>query len=259
MLLTQGASQLWLTNLTGGGSFVISNAVPLPTSPNPAGQDPNTGYEKLAIKLTGVTNTTLAILMVPLTIGQSVSPTDLPAVVPLTNWPVMDVSQPPILSAISNSTLIAGATLLVTNQANDPNLPPQPLAFSLAAAPTGATINSSSGVIFWRPTIAQAGLTYPFTVVVTELGGGQLSATQSFQVAVTSPVKPVLTMAGLAGGQFQMLVNGDYGPDYTVTVSTNLVSWASVFTTNSPALPFLWSESVTNSFAQRFYRILLAP
>ena len=258
VLLTQGTSRLWLTNLTGIGSFVISNAVPLPTSPNPAGQATNTGYEKLAIQLTYVTNTTIAVLMVPLTLGQAL-PTNLPAVMPLTNWPAMDVSQPPILSVISNSTIIAGATLLVTNQANDPNLPPQPLAFSLAAAPTGATINSSSGVIFWRPTIAQAGLTYPFTVVVTELGGGQLSATQSFQVAVTSPVKPVLTMAGLAGGQFQMLVNGDYGPDYTVTVSTNLVSWASVFTTNSPALPFLWSESATNGFAQRFYRILLGP
>jgi len=259
VLLTQGTSQLWLTNLTGVGSFVISNAAPLPTSPNPAGQATNTGYEKLTIKLTNVTNATLAILMVPLTVGQSVPTTNVPAVMPLTNWPTLDVSLPPILSAISNSTIIAGATLLVTNQAADPNLPPQPLTFSLAVAPTGATINSNSGVIFWRPTIAQAGLTYPFTVVVTELGGGQLSATQSFQVTVTSPVKPVLTMAGLAGGQFQMLVNGDYGPDYTVTVSTNLVSWASVFTTNSPALPFLWSEPVSNSFAQRFYRILLGP
>jgi autotransporter-associated beta strand protein len=259
VLLTQGTGQLWLTNLTGVGSFVISNAVPLPTSPNPAGQDPNIGYEKLAIKLTGVTNTTLAILMVPLTVGQSVSPTDLPAVVPLTNWPAMDVSQPPILSAISNSTIIAGATLLVTNQANDPNLPPQPLVFSLAVAPTGATINSNSGVIFWRPTISQAGLAYPFTVAVSETGGSQLSATQSFKVTVTSPVKPVLTTAGLAGGQFQIRVNGDYGPDYTVTVSTNLVSWASIFTTNSPVLPFLWSEPVSNSFAQRFYRIILGP
>lgn len=259
VLLTQGTSQLWLTNLTGVGSFVISNAVQLPTSPNPTGQATNTGYEKLTIKLTNVTNATLAILMVPLTVGQSVPTTNVPAVMPLTNWPTMDVSLPPTLSAISNRTMIAGATLLVTNQATELNTPPQPLAYSLAEAPTGAAINPNTGVIFWRPTIAQASMAYPFIVAVTETGGSQLSTTQTFQVAVTAPARPAITTDGLVGGQFHMLVNGDYGPDYTVTVSTNLASWAPVFTTNSPLLPFVWSEPVTNGPAQRFYRIVLGP
>ena len=41
VMLTQGSDRLWLTNLSGAGTFALSNAVPLPTSPNPAGQNAN--------------------------------------------------------------------------------------------------------------------------------------------------------------------------------------------------------------------------
>ena len=51
-MLTQGTDRLWLTNLTGIGRFALSNAVPLPTSPNPAGQNTNASYRKLALQLT---------------------------------------------------------------------------------------------------------------------------------------------------------------------------------------------------------------
>ena len=77
---------------------------------------------------------------------------------------------PPTLNAISNTSLIAGAKLVVTNSANDPNTPPQRLVFSLFTAPSGASINATSGVIAWRPTIAQTGTSNFFTVVVTQNG-----------------------------------------------------------------------------------------
>ena len=40
--------------------------------------------------------------------------------------------------------------------------------------------------------------------------------------------------------------------------STNFTQWNNVFITNSPALPFTWTDATTNS-PQRFYRIKPGP
>lgn len=63
-LMTQGSERLWCK--ISGGAFQLMDAVPLPSSPNPSGQNANSGYKKLAIHLTQVTNTTLAVWFVPL-------------------------------------------------------------------------------------------------------------------------------------------------------------------------------------------------
>ncbi len=86
-----------------------------------------------------------------------------------------------------------------------------------------------------------------------------LSATQSFWVNVTSPQRPALSGGQYAGGVFHFNVTGDSGPDYSVQVSSNLLTWDSVFTTNAPAVPFLWADLATNLFRQRFYRVQLGP
>ena len=70
--------------------------------------------------------------------------------------PANSTNHPPVLAAISNQTIMAGRTLLVTNSASDADSPPQTLTFSLLTAPANAAINSSSGLFTWRPTIAQS-------------------------------------------------------------------------------------------------------
>ncbi len=92
--MTQGAERLWCKIVSGGGIFQIKDAVPLITSPNPAGQNANTGYKKLAINLTGVTNTTLAVWFVPLSAGQPV-PTTLPTITALNTWNLATANDPP--------------------------------------------------------------------------------------------------------------------------------------------------------------------
>jgi hypothetical protein len=77
---------------------------------------------------------------------------------------------PPVLGALTNTSLIAGQNLWVTNRASDSSTPPQRLLFSLLAAPAGASINATSGVVSWRPAIAQGGTSNLFTVVVTQNG-----------------------------------------------------------------------------------------
>ena len=86
--------------------------------------------------------------------------------VTVTNLPVL----PPVLSPFTNRWIIGGATLAVASAAGDPTSPPQRLLFSLLAGPSGAGINATSGVIAWRPTIAQSGTSNQFTVVVTQNG-----------------------------------------------------------------------------------------
>ena len=168
-------------------------------------------------------------------------------------------NHPPVLAVISNQTILAGRTLLVTNSASDADLPAQILTYGLASAPTNAVINPNSGLFSWRPTIAQSPSTQAVAVVVSDNGVPSMSATQSFAVMVTRPAVPILSVATMAKGPFGFWINGDAGPDYTVQVSTNLTSWNQVFNSNSPALPFFWTDNSSSSYPFLFYRVLLGP
>lgn len=79
-------------------------------------------------------------------------------------------NQPPVLGLLPNLQLIAGVPMSALASAVDPDVPPQSLAFSLVNPPSGAAINSSNGVVTWRPTMAQIGSSNLFQVVVTEVG-----------------------------------------------------------------------------------------
>ena len=176
------------------------------------------------------------------------------------NWiQFVDDNLPPVLAAISNQTILAGVTLLVTNSASDPNVPPLPLTFSLLNPPTGATIDPNSGLFAWRPAIAQSPSTPTVSVVVADNGAPPLTATQSFTVTVNQPIAPTLNAAYITNGQFGFWINGDTGPDYTIQVSTNLTSWTPVSASNSPALPYFWVDTNSLSYPFLFYRVLLGP
>lgn len=85
-ILTSGTKRLYARILSpSNASFISMNAAPLPSTPNPAGQNQNTSYRKLAIELADVTETTLSVLFVPLNPEDSI-PTDLPEVLPLDDW-----------------------------------------------------------------------------------------------------------------------------------------------------------------------------
>ena len=166
------------------------------------------------------------------------------------------------LSPVSNQTINAGVTLVITNAATDPNVPPLTLNFSLLQGPAGATLTTdgtgTNGIFTWRPPVSQAGTTNPVSVLVAESGSPNLSATNNFTVTVNPLNQPVLGSVTLANGQVNLVVNGDQGPDYTLLTSTDLINWQALFTTNSPVLPITLVD--TNSTdAARFYRIQLGP
>jgi len=178
---------------------------------------------------------------------------------PRVNFTVAPANTPPVLTAVSNQTLIAGQTLNITNTATDSDVPAQALTFSLLAPPSGATIDPSKGVFTWRPTIAQSPATNPMSVKVTDDGSPNLSATNTFTVTVLRPAKPGISASGLSGGQFQFSIAGDSGPDYVIQASTNLTTWLPVWTNSMAMPPFRFTDLNAASFNQRFYRVLLGP
>lgn len=168
----------------------------------------------------------------------------------------------PTLPPIFDAEILAGRTLTVTNAASDPDMPAQSLTYSLVAAPADVSINAATGTITWRPAISQSGQTYPIAVRVKDDGVPSLSATQTFNVVVTTPARPRLT-AQADAGNFSMAVDGDVGPDYRVYASTNLAAafanWALVFSTNPADLPFQFVTPLLPGQMQSFYRVMLGP
>jgi Beta-L-arabinofuranosidase, GH127/PA14 domain/Concanavalin A-like lectin/glucanases superfamily/Glycosyl hydrolases family 2, sugar binding domain/Glycosyl hydrolases family 2, TIM barrel domain/Glycosyl hydrolases family 2/Domain of Unknown Function (DUF1080) len=166
----------------------------------------------------------------------------------------------PSLLPIFDASILAGRTLYVTNAAQDVDAPAQSLSYNVLNAPAGATINSTTGLFSWRPSISQSDQTHSVSVRVSDNGSPSLDATQSFAVNVVRPDKPLLSVSDSSAGEFRMLVNGQAGPDYSIYVSTNLLSgWQWLLTTNPIALPFLFADSGVGNFSQRFYRVLLGP
>jgi hypothetical protein len=68
---------------------------------------------------------------------------------------VNEVNLPPVLGAIGNKTGVVGTPVTFTATATDPDIPANTLTFSLdAGAPTGASINPTTGVFSFTPTTA---------------------------------------------------------------------------------------------------------
>ena len=165
----------------------------------------------------------------------------------------------PILTAIPDRNVAAGATLTLTASASDSDLPAQVLTFSLLNSPANASVDPNSGVFSWRPFISQANASFPITIKVADSGTPSLSATQAFNVFVSAPARPQMSSSTYSNGSFSLSISGDFGPDYIVMSSTDLLSWSSVFTNNSPALPFTWHDTNAGNFSRQFYRIQLGP
>jgi hypothetical protein len=63
----------------------------------------------------------------------------------------------------------------------------------------------------------------------------------------------------LNGDQLLLQVNGSSGPDYEIQASTNLLNWNAVFVTNAPAMPFVWTNNLSNGPLNDFFRIVVGP
>ncbi len=172
--------------------------------------------------------------------------------------PVAPSNTPPVLAPINNQTVNVGQTVSFTANATDTNQPPPMLSFGLLVAPSNAFINSTSGVFNWRPLVSQANSSNPFVLTVSDNGTPNLTATQSYAISVNPLTLPTLSQPILSNNEFALTLNGISGPDYAIQVSTDLLSWKTIFSTNSPALPLTWFDTNPSTPA-RFYRTVVGP
>jgi len=89
-------------------------------------------------------------------------------------------------------------------------------------------------------------------------GVGIMGAKTSFPLVTLSLIPRLSQPARFSTNQFQFLVNGLAGQNYTIQGSSNLINWDSIRVTNAPADVFLIQlNQATNS--RGFYRLLLGP
>jgi hypothetical protein len=120
-----------------------------------------------------------------------------------------------------------------------------------------ATNSTADGLVNYASKEAGAFLAPQLSLFYTNAAG--LSATQSFWVTVNAPQSPVFSGMHFSSGAFSMSVTGDGGPDYIVLISTNLLNWDNLFTTNSSPGFFTFGVTDIMSMPQKFYRIQLGP
>jgi len=91
----------------------------------------------------------------------------------------------PVLGAIGNRAIDQGMELTFSTTASDDDLPANGLAFSLdTGAPTGATIDSTTGVFNWTPTEGDGSGTFNVTVRVTDNGTPSLADFETITITV---------------------------------------------------------------------------
>ena len=97
-----------------------------------------------------------------------------------------------------------------------------------------------------------------YFMVITNSAGSVTSFVAVLTVS-SGVVQPQVSSVVFSGGMFGFSVSGSAGQSYLVQASSNLVNWTTIFTTNPTTLPFVWSDTATTNFPNRFYRIQLGP
>jgi uncharacterized repeat protein (TIGR03803 family) len=98
------------------------------------------------------------------------------------NISITAVPDTPVLAAIGNKSVVKNTTLTFTAKATDGDNG-QTLTFSLINAPAGASINATTGVFTWTPTVTG---NFTFKVRVTDNSSGALFDEETITVSVTA-------------------------------------------------------------------------
>jgi uncharacterized repeat protein (TIGR02543 family) len=101
---------------------------------------------------------------------------------------VAEVNTAPVLDAIGNQTVDEGDTVTFTATATDSDEPANTLSYSLGGAPSGATIDPTTGAFNWTTDESDGPGVYPMTVIVSD---GDLTDSETLTLTVNEVVVPI--------------------------------------------------------------------
>lgn len=102
----------------------------------------------------------------------------------------VEINSKPVLGSIGDKNVNEGSALTFTVSASDPNSDQTLTYLMTAGAPSGASLNSVTGVFNWTPTEAQGPGDYPVTITVTDSGSTPLSDSETFTIHVAEVNSP---------------------------------------------------------------------
>jgi hypothetical protein len=165
---------------------------------------------------------------------------------------------PPSIGPIARKYVTLGKTLSFTVNAVDVDEPPQTLSFSLTTFPSGATIDSESGLFNWTPSPAQAPSTNSISVRVEDNGVPPMSDTQGFTVYVVRPPQITLSKAGgVVSLSFSTVNHQAYQVEYNDALRETGWEPLGALVQGDPDGSTATVEDNVGSQSQRFYRIRL--
>ena len=169
---------------------------------------------------------------------------------------VNEINIPPVLNALPNKIIHAGVLYQVTASGADGDLPPQQLTYTLDDfGTTGATIDATSGVFSWTPTIPNT--TNIFQIKVADNGAPSY---QSAPVTLTLTVAAELKITEVSRDASGVLLrwNSLPGRRYQIEYKDQLdAQWTPLGQPETAAGSFLEAIDTSELPAQRFYSVRL--
>ena len=120
---------------------------------------------------------------------------------------VNEVNSAPTLDTISNQTVNELTPVTFTASASDTDDPANSLTFSLIGAPSGASINPTTGAFAWTPSEAQGPQAHTFKVRVTDNGSPALFTEQNVTITVNEVNVAPVANAQTVGVEVNSSVN----------------------------------------------------
>jgi cyclophilin family peptidyl-prolyl cis-trans isomerase len=157
---------------------------------------------------------------------------------------VAEQNQAPVTGSPISHSVNELATLNFTVTATDADLPAQALTYSLINAPSGVTINSSTGQVSWTPTEAQGPALHTFQVRVTDSLGAFSNQTVNVTVNEVNRAPTLAAISDSSGFQNAVFNSKATGSDAdlpTQSLSYSLLSAPSGMTINSATGDIRWS------------------
>ncbi len=126
-------------------------------------------------------------------------------------------------------------------------------AVPVAVTPDNATLNAGQG----SGPFAIAQVVSNVHLLATN-SAGVIGLSSMFDVVLLTNA-PAFTASSQINGTVLWTINGTNGLIYTFSVSTNLVQWDTLFTTNPPGTNFTWLYAAPTNLPLQFLRMKLGP